>query len=230
MTPEDAEKSAAPAVARPTPPAWDAQPKRAPPTSLTASWALSRTPPSHKPVTTLRVRTITAKDPTLLTECNGSMTIADVKRAFRIATHLSSRKQITLRWYGAALEDESASLDSLHLPDGAVLEAVFRTRKPDELKAFETIRHVLMVDFSGIGTCLQDGVSHSTLVGAIKLQLKLPPTALIFFTPFFTSSWGTPLEDERTLGSYSVLDGDVLYFTTGEPPPPPADAAPPKKK
>ena len=45
-----------------------------------------------------------------------------------------------------------------------------------------------------------------------------------FFSPAFTSNFGAPLLDENTLGSYGILDGDVLYYASGEAPAEVADA------
>jgi hypothetical protein len=209
--------------------AWDAQPSRAAPPSQLSSWYASRGAPGTNECTTLKVRTITAKDPVVLSDLSNETTIAEVKRAVGAALHLSNRKKTTLRWYGAALEDDEATLQDLHIPNDAQLDAVFRTRLPQELDEFKTIKHVLMVDLDGNALTLE-GVSNSTEVGAIKAMLKAPPTALVYFSPVFTSTFGTPLADERTLGSFNVLDGDVLYYSTGVPPEPAADAAPPKKK
>ena len=214
-------------------PAWDEQPYRPAPLSMTSSWALSRAPPSHKPATTLKVTSIRSKDPKILQEISSAMTITDVKAAYARELHISCRKAITLRWHGKDLEEEDATLDALHIPDGAVLEAAFRTRSPPELKAFEQVEQVLLVDLNtgdGGGAIILE-VNSSSQIKTIKETLKAPPTAVIYFTPFFTSNFGPPLDDERTLGSYHVLNGDVLYFSSGTPPAPPADAAAaPKKK
>lgn len=209
--------------------AWDSAPSRSAPPSQLASWYAARAAPGTNECTTLKVRTVTAKEPIVLSDLSGNTTIAEVKRALAAALHLSNRKKTTLRWYGAALEDEQATLQDLHIPNDAQLEAVFRTRLPQELEEFKTIKHVLMIDLDGNALTLE-GVSNSTEVSAIKAMLKAPETALVYFSPVFTSTFGTPLADERTLGSFNVLDGDVLYYSTGVPPAPAADAAPPKKK
>lgn len=176
----------------------------------------------------LKVRTITNKELIELTELTGETTVAEVKRALAAQLHLTNRKKTTLRWYGANLEDDTATLDSLHIPDGAQLDAVFKTRLPQELEEFKAIKHIQMVDLSGAAIRME-GVSEKTEIAAIKAMLKAPETALVYFSPVFTSTFGTPLADERTLGSYNVLDGDVLYYSTGVPPEPAADEAPKKK-
>ena len=60
----------------------------------------------------------------MLSDLSAETTIAEVKRALAAALHLSNRKKTTLRWYGAALEDEQATLQDLHIPNAAQLEAV----------------------------------------------------------------------------------------------------------
>ena len=102
-----------------------------------------------------------------------------------------------------------------------------RQRTHKEMEQLEAVKHILLVNLEGIGTVVEP-VEPSTTIAMIKGLLKAPPSAAITFSPVFASSFGVPLEDERTLSSYNVLDGDVLYYTTGEPPAPEAEA--PKKK
>ena len=93
------------------------------------------------------------------------------------------------------------------------------------------VHHVLVVDLSGSSTVVE-GLTPATQIAALKALMKAPATAQLFFSPAFCSNFGAPLTDESTLGGCGVLDGDVLYYSSGEAPEPPPDAKPasPKKK
>ena len=84
-------------------------------------------------------------------------------------------------------------------------------------------------DTSGVCTVV-DNVMSTTPISALKALIKAPPTATIQFSPAFTSNFGATLADDRTLASCGVLDGDVLYYASGEPAAPAVEAAPKKKK
>ena len=194
------------------------------PMSHANAWSSSRGRPSHMPARELKITSLRTKQAVVLSDLAGTLTIAEVGKLFARQIHLSSRKAISLRWQGSPLIDDE-TLDAQHIPDGATLEAVMRARTQAELQALQTIEHILLVDVTGTATVV-DNVGASTTIGSIKALLKAPPTSQITFSPVFASSFGTPLADDRTLASCSVLDGDVLYFSTGEPPPP---AEPPKR-
>ena len=96
---------------------------------------------------------------------------------------------------------------------------------------FAQVHHVLVVDLSGSSTVVE-GLTPATQIAALKALMKAPATAQLFFSPAFCSNFGAPLTDESTLGGCGVLDGDVLYYSSGEAPEPTPDAKPasPKKK
>lgn len=223
------------------------------PRSLQRPWAMPGTGLARDRQLTckkVRIRSLHTKKPVLIEGLDGAMTtVDDLKRIFRQTIAGSPRKAITLRLYGKDLEPADATLDSLFVPDNAELEAAFRKLRPDELDALGTVKHVVMLDESKapepaepvfpppqyitkeelpVATVLE--VTPATTVGAIKVMLKAPPECTIFFSAVYTSSFGKPLDDERTLESYSVLDGDVMFWTSGVGPAGAEEAAPAKKK
>ena len=133
------------------------------------------------------------------------MTVAEVKSAFARSQHLSARKAIELRWYGATLED-GKTLEELKVPNGATFEAAFRNRTQTELEAMRTVRHVLMVETGDVATIIE-GVTPTTQIGTLKtlVNKNAPPTARIHFSPAFTSNFGANLADDKTLGACGVL-------------------------
>lgn len=181
-----------------------------------------------KPVSSIYVSSIKTKRP-LLIKLDGEPvhTVADVKASFRKALALTSRKAIIIRWLGAEIEDHK-TLSQCKVPDGATLDAAFRSRSNAELEVLKKINHVLVADQDG-NVSVQEA-SGSLQISALKQQCKHVPEMPYYFSPHYTSAFGTPLDDERTLSSYHVLDGDVLFCLTRTGVPPPTAAAPPKKK
>ena len=161
------------------------------------------------------------------------VTVADVKAAFSQQLMISPRKAITIRWLGAELND-SSTLSDLRVPEGALFEAAFRQRKPAELEPFQNVQHVIVhIEFPETESRIVDvPASSSTLVSELKVLCKPPSSCQISFSAYNTSAFGIPLDDERTLGSYGVLDGDLLFCTPGSGPTSDADVAkpPPAKK
>ena len=209
-------------VFRPAPHTWDERPPTLPPLSFGRSWEMSKratdfaTYKGHPhPITQVFVRTVLAKEkvPIPLALPDGSApssspTVLDVKRAFIDKMIISSRKHVTLRWLGSELPDESRTLHSLKVPEGTVFDAAIRKRTPAELEPLKVITHVLVCDLAGNACDVQ--VTGKTLVSELKALCKQPETSNLHFSPTFTSSFGTPLENERTLASYGILDGDIL--------------------
>ena len=179
------------------------------------------------PISHVYVRCFMKKEPTKITfdaQPDGSAppppTVADVKKAFALALTLSSRKHVTLLWVGKELEDDSRTLQSLKVPDGTTFEAKIRKRTLPELEPLKNITYVIVSDLGDEknpdGNNLEVKATAKTLVSEVKALCKRPETDKLNFTPNFTSSFGTPLANERTLGSYNILDGDILVMTPGE--------------
>jgi len=194
---------------------FDLGPPKAP-TSLVASWDLGRAAPALRSVEYLLIASLRTREPARVAGFTGASTVAEVKRAFAQQLHLSARKAVVLRFFGETMENDEATLDQLKVSNGTRLDAAFRQRTPSELEALKAINYVLVVDTSG-ECAVMDGLSAATPVAALKERLKTPQ-CLLYFSTTFSPTFGTPLADERTLGSYGVLDGDVLYYTTGAPP------------
>lgn len=172
--------------------------------SLNFSWKLTGSQTGgFKTATALKVRTVRSKEPTTVS-VQGSWTTDDVKGALARALHVSSRKVMTLSWYGTELED-GKSLDQLRVPEGAALDLSLRSRSQTELDALKAVKHVLIVEGKGENAVHLDGLSPATQVAQIKATMKAPPTASLYHSPVFTSGFGAALVDERTLGSYCVL-------------------------
>jgi len=202
---------------------WDKPAPPMPPVSFVNGWNV-RCPgiPPFNSAETLKIKSLRDPKPVELPGLSGDMRISQVKDAFRRQELLTARKAITLRWHGADLDD-ATTLDEQRIQDGATLEAAFRVRSQAELESLRVIKHILIVDTSGEGTFV-DNVNNSTPIVSLKTLMKAPETAKIFFSPAFTSNFGAPLLDENTLGSYGILDGDVLYYASGEAPAEVADA------
>jgi len=151
---------------------------------------------------------------------------ADLAAARSMATSsISSRKAIVLRWQGNELDDHK-TLRECRVPDNATLHAAFRKRTaaelaelhlrpavPMELDGFAyNQQHIYVVDQEG--TLVEAVVTGATLVGELKAQCQHAPEVGYYFSAHFTSTIGTPLGDDRTLGSYGVLEGDALFAVT----------------
>ena len=242
--------------ASPRKPKWDelGSPENWEPRSLQRPWGMpgiGLARDRQLTCTKVRIRSLHTKKPVLLEGLDGAtMTVNDLKVLFRQTICSSSRKAITLRLYGKDLDPSDATLNSLFVPDNAELEAAFRKLSPSELDAaLGPAKHVVMLDESKapepaepvfppppfmtkdelpIATVLE--VTPATTVANLKVMLKAPPECTIFFSAVYTSSFGKPLEDERTLESYHVLDGDVMFWTSGVGPSGAEEAAAPKKK
>jgi hypothetical protein len=204
---------------------WDQRPPLAPPTSLSTSWTMGRSLPTQPSCSRVIVSSLRSKQPVELTDLQGGMLLSELKCAFAQEIRCGNRKAITLRLYGEDIGPDDATLDQLRLPDNAALSAAFRQRSQEELQQIEAVSHVVMVDVAGTATVV-DNLNPSTSVSALKAAIKAPECQ-IYFSPTLGSAFGTPLVDERTLGSYRMLDGDVCFYSNG-----PASAAPaePAKK
>ena len=218
--------------------AWDEQPPPRAPYSHARAWSESMTVTDYSdghlykgfpnPVTNVNVRSLKTKEPVpVRLEGDTVHTVADVKVAFRRHLVISSRKAIVLRWLGEELDDNK-TLGSCRVPDNALLEAAFKTRTNAELDALKTVTHVLVVDQAG--TVIPCEATNSTLVSDLKVQCKYPPETPFHFSPHYTSAFGTPVADDKSLSSCGVLDGDVLYCINPAVVAAPKDAPPPKKK
>ena len=194
-----------------------------PPQSLGRPWDQSKTVQDFDgrapvPVTKVTVRSLKTKVPIELQlncgepEQPHGATVADVRAAFSRELMISSRKAITLRWLGADLPDDGTPLTALHVPNGAQLEAAFRQRSLAELEELKNLRQILLVD--NAGNAVPCEVTPTTLVSDLKAMWKQPPEAELYFTPHYTSAFGTPLVNDRTLVSVGVLNGDVLFMKT----------------
>jgi hypothetical protein len=207
------------------------------PRSMARSWSMHKTPTdfaSYKgyqvQVEQVLISSVRTKEPVPIALGpleKADVTVADVKAAFAQQVLVTPRKAMILRWLGAELDD-AQTLRELRVPDRALFEVAFRQRKPPELEPFKMVRRIVVTDLEG-NPC-DVPASSSTLISEVKALCKQPPTCQLFFSAYSTSAFGVPLEDERTLGSYSVLDGDVLFCSPGTGAAPAAEAPPPKKK
>lgn len=212
--------------------AWDSPVPPQLPDSLSNMWNLRGTLPPFKSATAIKVTSIRTNGPVDISGLCGTTTVGDVKQLYARQQRLGARKTLSLRFYGRTLEDDATTLDDLKVTEGATFEAALRARTATDLEAMKKVTHVLMVDTSGAASAVQ-GVSAATTIAALKALIKAPETAQIYFSPAFTANFGAALADDKSLGSCGVLDGDVLYYSSGEEVIPGAgDAAkpPPKKK
>ena len=188
--------------------AWDAEVPPHLADSLTFSWKLRSGMPSFKSAEVVKVRSVSSKEPTQVA-VSGSMTVDELKKEIARTLHVSSRKAMTLLFYGTEL-DGAKSLDQNHVRDGALLDVTFKSRSQAELDTLKALKHVLLIEGRGDTAIVLENLSPSTLVSTIKATLKAPPTAQLFHSPVFSSNFGAALLDERTLGSYGVLGACAL--------------------
>lgn len=102
--------------------------------------------------------------------------------------------------YGAELEDEGATLESLRLSDRATLDLALRKRTAAELDAFARLTHVLVQSCNADERAVKVKASTEATVAAVKASLKVHDMDLCF-SPVFSSTFGQPLaESVRPLG------------------------------
>ena len=94
--------------------------------NVTRTWSMQRAAGdqafSDKPVTKVSVRTISSREGQVeLEELTGELTVRELKQRIAHRLHISPRKVLTLRWWGAVMDD-TKTLDELHVADNGLLE------------------------------------------------------------------------------------------------------------
>lgn len=200
------------------------------------AWGSSLSAPKAMPPSTLHFRTLSQPQPVTLSDLAPDATLADVRALLARALGCSLRRHMTIRHQGVELADGS-TLQQHRVSEGATLQLSMRPKSGTELESLAELTHVLLISSTKDAESphLAVPVGADTLVGAVKKEMRAPE-AEVYFSPHHASSFGHPLLDERTLGSYGVLDGDVLYFASAAaaagsaPPPKGKPPSPPKKK
>jgi len=197
------------------------------PHSVQRSWDMSRGAPVPGSPKRLVIKTLSSKDPIEMAELPDGMTVGELKALIAQRMSVPPRKALLLRWYGSIIEDEH-TLMHYHIPDGAALEMQMTGRtsaEVDELKA--QLKQLRIKNTDGkVG--IIEGLKPSTRVFDIKKTIaerKLfkpeegflavdpkNPVCELVYSAVFTGSFGVTLDDEKTLGSYGMLDDDVLLF------------------
>jgi len=197
------------------------------PHSVQRSWDMSRSAPIPPSPKRLLVKTLSSKDPIEIAELPDPITVAELK--FQIAQRLAvpPRKALVLRWYGSVIDD-AHTLAHYHVPEGATLEMSITTRTTAEIEELKKeLKQLRIKDNSGRMGIIE-GLKPSTKVlelkkviaerklfkpeeGFLTVDPKNPVCELIY-SAMYTSTFGISLEDEKTVGSYGMLDDDVILF------------------
>jgi len=169
-------------------------------------------------------------------EATESMTVRLLKTRIMHKLHISPRKILTLRWWGAIMDDEK-TLDQEHVADGGLLELSLKNHTQAELEPLKDVQQVRVRVMTGEMVIIEE-VTPQTTVGAVKrtiverklfgpmIDAKAPPPMELCYSQCFTSSsapvFGNNMPEESTLGQHGVLHDDLLYLRL---PPPPKDDA-----
>ena len=196
---------------------------------MVGSWEEARSPQNATPVASVFVKAISRSKPVEIPKLTPETTVGDLKRMIALTLAITSRKHITLRRYGADVTNDEATLDELRVPDRAAFDIALRTRTTAELEGLHSVEHILLQSSDPHEPATQLEVSAETTVAQVKALLKANGLDLCF-SPVFGSAFGTPLENDRTLGSYGCLDGDVFYLKSSTPADADAKAADAKPK
>jgi len=190
------------------------------------SWEMSRGAPIVPHPKKLVIRTLSSKDPVQI-ETPVGMTVGDLKYEIAQRMVLMPRKALSLRWYGSLLEDQYG-LPHYRIPDGAMIEMAMHPRPAAEIEQLQ--RDMKQVRVKGMDgkVFVIEGVKQSTKVFEIKKTIAerklfkpeegfLPvdpknPVCELFYSTVFGATFGISLDDEKTVGSYGMLNDDVVLF------------------
>jgi len=210
------------------------------PHTVQRSWDMSRGAPIIEPPKKVLIRTLSAPQPVEI-DTTEKMTVGDLKAEIAMKMSASPRKALDLRWYGSLLEDHfylgwqedpNKKLDisspppppHYRIPEGATLELSMHSRSQTEIEQLKQVRQVRVRTMDGKAAVI-DGVKPATKIADIKKTIAerkvfgtIPnfdaknPVCELLYSTVFGASFGTALDDERTIGSYGMLNDDVLVF------------------
>ena len=142
--------------------------------NVTRTWSQQRSAPTKKVVTKVAVRTISNREGQVEFEATEELTVRELKQRIAHRLHISPRKLMTLRWWGAVMDDEK-TLDECHVADGGLLELSLKNHAQAELDALKDVRQVRVRVASG-SMVVVDEVSNARTTGARKPTPKLTLT------------------------------------------------------
>jgi len=190
------------------------------------SWDMSRSAPTAAAPRKLQIKTLSTKDPLEVEMADGA-TVGDLKAQIVQRLSISPRKALVLRWYGSVIED-AKRLSEYWIPEGATLEMSTSNRTTAELEELKAQLNKLRIKDMGGRVGLVEGLKPSTTVVELKKRIaegKLfkpeegflavdpkNPVCELFYSAVFGASFGLSLDDEKTLGSYGMLNDDVVLF------------------
>ena len=125
-------------------------------------------------MTKVTVRTLYIREGKAEIEANEALTVRELKRRVAHKLHISPRKLMTLRWWGAVMDDEK-TLDECHVADGGLLELSLKNHAQAELDALKDVRQVRVRVASG-SMVVVDEVSNATPPAPRKPSPKLTLT------------------------------------------------------
>ena len=134
--------------------------------NVTRTWSQQRSAPTKKVVTKVAVRTISNREGQVEFEATEELTVRELKQRIAHRLHISPRKLMTLRWWGAVMDDEK-TLDECHVADGGLLELSLKNHAQAELDALKDVRQVRVRVASG-SMVVVDEVSNARTTGATK--------------------------------------------------------------
>ncbi|KAL3917904.1 MAG: hypothetical protein SGPRY_006220 [Prymnesium sp.] len=193
------------------------------PHTVQRSWDMSRAAPVAASPHRVAVRSLASKDPVELELTEGA-TVADLKGQICQKLSISPRKKLTLRWYGTALED-ARTLHQLNVPDGATLEMSSSVRSATEIEELKAQLKQVRIKSTDGRTVLIEALKPTTKVLEIKKTiaerkffkaeegfLSVDAKNPLIYSSVFNASFGVPLDDEKTLGSYGMINDDIILF------------------
>uniref|UniRef100_A0A7S0LGV7 Ubiquitin-like domain-containing protein n=1 Tax=Coccolithus braarudii TaxID=221442 RepID=A0A7S0LGV7_9EUKA len=198
------------------------------PSNVQCTWNLQRGAPSRAgELTHVIIRSLSAPDGRVQVEANPGMTVLQLKTRIAHSLNISPRKQLQLQWWGTPLEDNK-TLQHHTVSDGGELQLRLRSRAHSELEGMRGITQVRVRSDSAV--TLVTGLTPLVTVHQLKRNLierkalGLDPktseeTVKLFYSPFFAPMpvFGNPLDEAQTLGSFGILDDDILFCLMERP-------------
>lgn len=172
------------------------------------------------------IRTLSSKDLIEMETVEG-MTVSTLKAHIAQRMSVPPRKALVLRWYGSVIEDDK-TLWHYKIPDGAALDMSMSSRSSAEVEELKVQLKQLRVRAMDGKVGLVEGLKPSTKVLEVKKTIaekKLfkpeegflavdpkNPVCELVYSSVFGSTFGIALDDDKSLGSYGMLNDDVILF------------------
>uniref|UniRef100_A0A7S4ES42 Ubiquitin-like domain-containing protein n=1 Tax=Chrysotila carterae TaxID=13221 RepID=A0A7S4ES42_CHRCT len=199
------------------------------PSRVQRTWDLQRSAPTRLELEHVLIRSLSAPNGNVQVEASASMTVKALKTHLAHLLNVPPRKSMHLLWWGAQMDD-NCELGRYNINTGAELHLKLTTRPISDLEGLREITQIrVRCDESMI--VIKEISEHATILALKKRLLvqnafRLDPKAAVqsvrlFYSPVMTplATFATPMEDERTIGSYGVLEDDIMFCKCNRPVP-----------